>query len=220
MARAKPRKDESAPAWRQRAVSKSLSAARSRAEQRVQRLLDAAFALIDEKGSAEFTIQEVVDRSKQSLRGFYQYFDGKDELLFALLEENIREAIEDIGKAVASEAKPLERLRAFTVATLEALERHHLPGWQIPRLFAGHVVAADVRADLCFTLGHLAAAGVTDVGGAPPTRSPRSRWRWSTAPPPTPSSRTGSRRRWRGTARSPGTRSSRGATTRSATSNG
>lgn len=107
--------DANGPAWRQRAVSKSLSAARSRAEQRVQRLLDAAFALIDERGTAEFTIQEVVDRSKQSLRGFYQYFEGKDELLFALLEESIRESLEDLGSAVESESEPLERLRAFTI---------------------------------------------------------------------------------------------------------
>jgi len=101
--------------WRQRAVSKSLTAARSRAEQRVQGLLDASFALIDERGTTQFTIQEVVDRSKQSLRGFYQYFDGKDELLFALLEESIRESLEDLRSAVDGESKPLERLRAFTV---------------------------------------------------------------------------------------------------------
>jgi AcrR family transcriptional regulator len=107
--------DEAAPGWRQRAVSKSLSAARSRAEHRVQALLDAAFALIDERGTTEFTIQEVVDRSKQSLRGFYQYFDGKDELLFALLEESIRESLKDLQAAVDSESKPLERLRAFTI---------------------------------------------------------------------------------------------------------
>jgi AcrR family transcriptional regulator len=108
-------KDGESPGWRQRAVSKSLSSARTRAEQRVQRLLDAAFALIDEKGTAEFTIQEVVDRSKQSLRGFYQYFDGKDELLFALLEESVREALEDLRSAVETESEPLERLRAFTI---------------------------------------------------------------------------------------------------------
>jgi AcrR family transcriptional regulator len=122
MARAEDLPDEKAPAWRQRAVSKSLSAARTRAEQRVQRLLDAAFALIDEKGTTEFTIQEVVDRSKQSLRGFYQYFEGKDELLFALLEESIREAIEDLGQAVASESEPLGRLRAFTIRLHEWCE--------------------------------------------------------------------------------------------------
>src|SRR5262245_48187964 len=110
------------PAWRQRAVSRSLSAARSRAEERVQRLLDAAFGLIDEKGSTEFTIQEVVDRSKQSLRGFYQYFDGKDELLFALLEELIGESIDDLHNAVAGESEPLARLRAFTIRLHEWCE--------------------------------------------------------------------------------------------------
>ncbi len=114
--------DRGGPGWRQRAVSKSLSAARSRAEQRVQALLDAAFALMDDKGTTEFTIQEVVDRAKQSLRGFYQYFDGKDELLLALLEESIREALDDLGSAVESESEPLDRLRAFTIRLHEWCE--------------------------------------------------------------------------------------------------
>lgn len=122
MARADDLREPSAPGWRQRAVSKSLSTARSRAEQRVQRLLDAAFALIDEKGSTEFTIQEVVDRSKQSLRGFYQYFEGKDELLFALVEETVRESLEDLRAAVESESEPLARLRAFTIRLHEWCE--------------------------------------------------------------------------------------------------
>ena len=115
-------KDGDAKGWRQRAVSKSLSAARSRAEQRVERLLDAAFELIDEKGTTEFTIQEVVDRSGQSLRGFYQYFEGKDELLFALLEESIEEALTDLRTVAGSEAGPLDRLRAFTIRLHEWCE--------------------------------------------------------------------------------------------------
>jgi AcrR family transcriptional regulator len=122
MAKVRTSKNVNDPAWRQRAVSRSLSAARERAEQRVQRFLDAAFELIDDKGSSEFTIQEVVDRSKQSLRGFYQYFDGKDELLFALLEETIRESVEDIREAVESESEPIERLRVFTIRLHEWCE--------------------------------------------------------------------------------------------------
>ncbi len=59
-------------------------------------------------------------------------------------------------------------LRGLAVETLEALERHHLPEWRIPRVFAGHAVGADVRADLCFTLAHLADAGVTVVAGEHP----------------------------------------------------
>ena len=122
MARADDVHEASGPGWRQRAVSKSLNAARTRAEQRVQGLLDAAFALIDERGTTQFTIQEVVDRSKQSLRGFYQYFDSKDELLFALLEESIRDSLKDLRAAVDAESKPLERLRAFTITLHEWCE--------------------------------------------------------------------------------------------------
>jgi AcrR family transcriptional regulator len=107
--------DANEPAWRERAVARSLNAARSRAEQRVQRFLEAAFELIDEKGTTEFTIQEVVDRSKQSLRSFYEYFDGKDELVLALFEESIREADDDILAAVEAASDPLERLKAFTI---------------------------------------------------------------------------------------------------------
>jgi len=114
--------DVEGPAWRQRAVSRSLTAARSRAEQRVQRFLDAAFALIDEKGSTDFTIQEVIDRSKQSLRAFYQHFDGKDELLLALFEESVKESAEDIRRVVESETDSLERLRAFTIRLHEWCE--------------------------------------------------------------------------------------------------
>jgi AcrR family transcriptional regulator len=122
MARTNAPKGANEAGWRQRAVSRRLSAARSRAEQRVQRFLDAAFRLIDDKGTTEFTIQEVVDRSKQSLRGFYQYFDSKDELLFALLEETVLDAVEDIREAVASQSEPIERLRAFTIRLHEWCE--------------------------------------------------------------------------------------------------
>jgi len=101
--------------WRQRAVSRSLTAAPSRAEQRVQGFRDAAFALIDNKGTTDFTIQEVIDGSQQSLRAFYQHFDGKDELLLALFEETVREAADDIREAVESETKPMERLHVFVI---------------------------------------------------------------------------------------------------------
>src|SRR3954454_22747360 len=119
MAGVDPIDDDAEPDWRERAVSRSLNAARSRAEERVQRFLDAAFELIDEKGSTEFTIQEVVERSKQSLRGFYEYFDGKDELVLALFEETVREAVADIRDAVDAQSEPLPRLRAFVVTLHE-----------------------------------------------------------------------------------------------------
>jgi AcrR family transcriptional regulator len=122
----------SEPAWRRRAVSRRLDAARSRAEQRVQRYIDAAFGLIDEKGTTEFTIQEVIERSGQSLRGFYQYFDGKDELLLALLEESVLEAAEDLRAVVGGEPDPLTRLRRVLIRLHEWCDPADVP--RVPSL--------------------------------------------------------------------------------------
>jgi AcrR family transcriptional regulator len=99
------------PTWKQRAVERSTRAAKLRAEQRVQRFLDAAQVIITEKGSTDFTVQEVVDRSRQSLRSFYQHFDGKHELLLALFEDALRRATEQITAAATSHAEPLDRLK-------------------------------------------------------------------------------------------------------------
>ena len=63
----------------------------------------------------EFTVQEVVERSGQSLRSFYQYFDGKHELLLALFEESVRATAERLQEMVAEEDDPLERLHRFVV---------------------------------------------------------------------------------------------------------
>lgn len=107
--------DTGRPAWRERAVSRSVDAARSRAEEKIQRFVDAGFALIDENGTTDFTIQEVIDRSQLSLRAFYRYFASKDELLLALFEETVREAGDDLRHVVETRTTALERLHAFTI---------------------------------------------------------------------------------------------------------
>lgn len=99
------------PAWKQRAVERSTRAAKLRAEQRVQRFLDAAQTIITEKDNTDFTVQEVVDRSRQSLRSFYQHFDGKHELLLALFEDALRRATDQIRAAASGQSDPLDRLR-------------------------------------------------------------------------------------------------------------
>jgi AcrR family transcriptional regulator len=99
------------PAWKQRAVERSTRAAKLRAEQRVQRFLDAAQAIIREKGNTDLTVQEVVDRSRQSLRSFYQHFDGKHELLLALFEDALGRATDQIRAAASGQSDPLDRLK-------------------------------------------------------------------------------------------------------------
>jgi AcrR family transcriptional regulator len=98
---------------RDRAVARVLDPARERAETRVQRFLDAALELMEKSPGAEFSVQEVVERSGQSLRSFYQYFDGKYELLLALLEDSIRTTTVEIQTKVEAETGAMERLRRF-----------------------------------------------------------------------------------------------------------
>jgi AcrR family transcriptional regulator len=98
------------------AVARSLDSARVRSEGRVQRFLDAGFELLSSAESGrDFTVQEVVDRSGQSLRSFYQYFAGKHELLLALFDEAIRSTADRLEDQLAKERDPLERLHRFVV---------------------------------------------------------------------------------------------------------
>ncbi|MDL9936209.1 TetR/AcrR family transcriptional regulator [Gordonia sp. ABSL1-1] len=99
------------PAWKQRAVERSLRTAKERAGQRVQKFLDAAQAIIVEKGTTDFTVQEVVDRSKQSLRSFYLQFDGKHELLLALYEDAVSRMSAQIRAATEIHDEPIDKLR-------------------------------------------------------------------------------------------------------------
>ena len=101
--------------WREQAVTRSLDSARLRAEVRVQRFLDAATELFNSGSGKEFTVQEVVERSGQSLRSFYQYFGGKHDLLLALFEESVQSTAEHLRERLDEEDDALERLHCFVV---------------------------------------------------------------------------------------------------------
>ena len=51
-----------------------------------------ALAILGETGRTDFTVLEVVERSKTSLRSFYQHFSTKDELLLALIDKIMSES--------------------------------------------------------------------------------------------------------------------------------
>ncbi len=59
--------------------------AKTRSEARAQSFMRSALAILGETGRTDFTVLEVVERSKTSLRAFYQHFATKDELLLALV---------------------------------------------------------------------------------------------------------------------------------------
>jgi AcrR family transcriptional regulator len=61
-------------------------------EPREKRFMRSALAILGETGRADFTVLEVVERSKTSLRSFYQHFSTKDELLLALIDKIMSES--------------------------------------------------------------------------------------------------------------------------------
>lgn len=114
---------EDGVSWREMAVARSLDSARARAENRVQRFMAAATELINSGDRRDFTVQEVVERSGQSLRSFYQHFDGKHELLLALFEESVAQTAAFLAGKVAEEHSALDRLHRFVVEYYQVCSR-------------------------------------------------------------------------------------------------
>ena len=101
------------------AVARSIGKARARAEHRTTLLIDAALDLVAERGSLEFTVQEVVARAQLSLHAFYQLFESKDALIEAVLEESFERGVLALRELVDDETEPVDRLRAFVVGYFE-----------------------------------------------------------------------------------------------------
>jgi AcrR family transcriptional regulator len=122
MAKAAPKRSEKpAPTdeqerlsgWQQRALDRSLVEAKRRALDKSNGFVKAAMELLDETGALNFTVQDVVDRSKLSLRSFYQTFASKDDLLLALFEEYVATAADWQRDRMAKHDDPIEQIRAF-----------------------------------------------------------------------------------------------------------
>jgi AcrR family transcriptional regulator len=113
------RQPEQAPdveGWREKAVQRSLRTARERAVSRSERFIHVATELLYETGSLDFTVQDLVERSKMSLRSFYQHFASKDELLLAVFEEAIRSYVGSLRDSVTAEIDPVEKLRVYVTS--------------------------------------------------------------------------------------------------------
>ncbi|MHC9296319.1 TetR/AcrR family transcriptional regulator [Mycobacterium sp. LTG2003] len=86
--------------------------ARADTEERVGRFMRSALAILGETGRTDFTVLEVVERSKTSLRSFYQHFSTKDELLLALIDKIMAESTQRWCSETADLPGP-EALRAL-----------------------------------------------------------------------------------------------------------
>jgi AcrR family transcriptional regulator len=61
-------------------------------ESRPARFMKSALEILGETGRTDFTVLAVVERSKTSLRSFYQHYSTKDELMLALVDRIMSES--------------------------------------------------------------------------------------------------------------------------------
>jgi TetR/AcrR family transcriptional regulator len=110
-------------AWAERAAARSpvVQRSRSRSIQQATQIVDAAMALVDEKGSS-FTIQELAANARVALQTFYRHFSGKDELLLAVIERTIAENCADFAQLARQLPDPLSRLRFYITAAVTSLD--------------------------------------------------------------------------------------------------
>src|SRR3954447_20375059 len=89
---------------------RSSQAVGAETEPRERRFMRSALAILGETGRTDFTVLEVVERSKTSLRSFYQHFSTKDEWLLALIDRIMWEWTR-VGRKDTDDLPPVAALR-------------------------------------------------------------------------------------------------------------
>ena len=118
-----PAADPRRPGWQDRALYRTLTDARARDVERMERCVAAARELATETSSAAFTVAQIAARAGLSLKSFYRCFPGKDELLLALLEDDSRRGAQSLAERVGDRGTPEAALQAC-VTELFALTAH------------------------------------------------------------------------------------------------
>jgi AcrR family transcriptional regulator len=114
---------EPIPEWKRLSVERSLQTARQRAQIRSDQFVAATMQLMEERGSTDFTVQDVVDRSKMSIKTFYKFFASKDDLLVAVHETVLAdEVIPRLKRHVEAKTDPIERIHSYITGMYELTE--------------------------------------------------------------------------------------------------
>jgi TetR/AcrR family transcriptional regulator len=115
--------EDTTATWADRAADRSPSVRRSRTRSahQVKVIVDAAQRLIEAKGSS-FTTQELTKEAGVALQTFYRHFEGKDQLLLAVFEEEVTAGTRRLEAAAGELPDPLARLRFLITSALTLLD--------------------------------------------------------------------------------------------------
>ncbi len=112
----------------QRAESVNREPQQGRSKASLERMLAAAEALMLERGNEEFTLQDVSQRGNVSIGSIYLRFDGKDDLVRAVIAQVLDRVAEDedamLAKVLEKSSRLAEFIPGYVDAYGEVLKRH------------------------------------------------------------------------------------------------
>lgn len=82
-------------------------------------LLEAAFRVIDEAGTAEVPLGEIALGAGVGRTTFYDYFDDRDDVIASLVEDRLPGVIADLIDSVPADLSTADRLAKLATATVE-----------------------------------------------------------------------------------------------------
>ena len=93
-----------------RAARRAHEASRRTGRDPAEKLVQAGQVLVLD-GDGQFTVKQLADRAGVALQTFYRHFGSKDELVLAVLEENVADGVRGMEAIAAREPDPVEQLR-------------------------------------------------------------------------------------------------------------
>jgi AcrR family transcriptional regulator len=90
-----------------------------RGEKTMRKILDAALAEFGEKGFSDSSIVSITSRAKVALGTFYTYFDSKEALFAALVQDMSRRVRDHVAPAIAETADTLTAERQALASYLD-----------------------------------------------------------------------------------------------------
>jgi AcrR family transcriptional regulator len=91
-------------------------------------LLDAARALIDERGTAEISLAEIAFAAGVGRTTFYDYFADRDDVIAALVEEELPNVVADLIAEVSQDLSTPDRLATLAAKTVEFVAKDRVFG--------------------------------------------------------------------------------------------
>lgn len=103
----------------ERAVERALAGRRAVYADEVRRLVDAAFALIEQRGDLDPRVGDILHRAGLSNQAFYRHFPSKQALLVAVLDEGVRILAGYLAHRMERVESPTAQVREWMRGMLE-----------------------------------------------------------------------------------------------------